>query len=126
MEEKYLYTIAIIVIFAGFLFTSVGTYTGRPVVDVAPTLRADYSSDSRSSVTEGFSGQPKSQPKQVVGAGNNECLDVEEGNQHVIDRARGLYVTCSNGEWVTQSCPENNIAMQRIDGVSCAVSEYTN
>ena len=29
MEEKYVWTIALVVIFAGFLFTSVGNYSGR-------------------------------------------------------------------------------------------------
>ncbi len=133
MEEKYLYTIAIIVIFAGFLFTSVGNYTGRVSSvyaggssDSTSTLYPSYSSDVRSSVSAGFGGQPKSNPKQVAGASGDECLDVEEGDQRVIDRIRGLYVTCSNGKWIIQSCPVNNVAIQRLDGVACSIREGTN
>ena len=131
MEEKYLYTIAIVVIFAGFLFTSVGTYTGRAVrstytdadVERLGSLDPFYSSDSRSSGTAGFSGQDESPVERTNCDGYVCCEESEEGQQRVTDRTNGKYVICAGGKWLPQSCPDYNIAMQRLDGVSCSSRE---
>jgi len=103
VEEKYLYTIAIVVIFAGFLFTSVGTYTGRPVIDVAESLEYDYSSTPGSS-SSGVS---------------SEC---NNGDEVVVDQSRGSYSICENGQWSTELsyCHPGEEALQRGNGVVCS------
>ncbi|MEK6818857.1 MAG: hypothetical protein AABY10_02890 [Nanoarchaeota archaeon] len=104
MEEKYLYTIAIVVIFAGFLFTSVGTYTGRPVIDVAESLEADYSSTPGSSSSGVF----------------ENC---DEGNQRTTRMSEyGEYEECINGAWRIKYCHPGEVALPRVQSnkVVCA------
>ncbi len=103
MEEKYLYTIAIVVIFAGFLFTSVGTYTGRPVFEVAETLEAGYSSMSGRS-SSGVQGS---------------CND---GDEYAVDQSRGSYRVCGDGQWSSglSYCHPGEEALQRGNRVVCS------
>ncbi len=137
MEEKYLYTIAIVVIFAGFLFTSVGTYTGRAVrstnndadVENIASLGTDFSSWEGSSATEGFSGQLESPVQRTNCDGYVCCEQSQEGDQQVDSRIDGLYSQCVNGKWLPHTpCEAYQIAIQKIDEngrpvVSCSSRE---
>ncbi len=96
MEEKYLYTIAIIVIFAGFLFTSVGNYTGR-ISAVQAAREAEVG----------------------LRAGPTGCLDSEEGFERVVDQNSGSYVVCKNGLKVKKFCHPGEKAIQRGNYVVC-------
>lgn len=136
MEEKYLYTIAIVVIFAGFLFTSVGTYTGRlvsstynePNVERVDVLDPSYSSDSRSSATVGFSGQLESPVQRTNCDGYVCCEKSQEGDQKVDSEINGLYSTCVGGKWLPDKCRSDyNRAIQKLDNgkpvVTCSSRE---
>ncbi len=100
MEEKYLYTIAIIVIFAGFLFTSVGTYTGRV------------------SSIEQDEGQDREIAEQYVSSAAG-CLPSEEGMESVVDQDNGAYEVCVDGSRVEKYCHPGEQALQRGDYVVC-------
>ena len=139
MEEKYLYTIAIIVVFAGFLFTSIGNYTGYQTAtkgtssfiersisgpERASTLDPFYSSDIRRSGIEGYGGETE---KELEGLGEaliNTCTAGQEGFESVTDTIRGEYIICSDGIWLPKICPQGNRAMQRGTSVVCEYSEY--
>ncbi len=101
MEEKYLYTIAIVVIFAGFLFTSVGTYTGRAFNERSDTTEANrvintgQSTDVGSAITKGFYDDVADSPAQRTNCDGYVCCErVQEGDQKVDSKINLLYSTC--------------------------------
>ena len=128
MEEKYLYTIAIIVIFAGFLFTSVGNYTGYDVrrtdfntgevqdTRFVGTGGFQQSSDERRSGTAGFRDQEQaSVDRQTQEEQSNTCQESQEGtigslNEYEERVSAGTYDLCSNGKWVKMACEQGQRA----------------
>ncbi|MBI4155117.1 hypothetical protein HY498_03460 [Candidatus Woesearchaeota archaeon] len=136
MEEKYLYTIAIIVVFAGFLFTSIGNYTGYQTAVKGTSSAVERSvmgperhsaldaSTSDSSITPGFGGETEEELQGLSEELINSCTTGQEGFERVTDTIRGEYKICSDGTWLPKKCPEGNRAMQRGTSVVCQYSEY--
>jgi len=114
VEEKYLYTIAIIVVFAGFLFTSIGNYTGyytQSEVQFADTTKSVL--EPEESVNPYYQSNPEVSSSSIGYA----CV---VGKQWTVpSQDKSEYRVCIRGFEETKYCSPGEEAIQRGDYVEC-------